>query len=217
MKNFRKYFIKAIKTNYPDQADRLVGDMEEHYAILRVDTAFAARSANPIDRRLDMCTYFLAFIKTLDEEGRSFEEIRKICLEVVTAYVQPRNRLHLWMKRLPALILPTWFGKIMVRWLKRKLSRKGHPDGFVATIITDPEETYGFGYGFDINECGICKLFEKHDYYQYASILCEVDEITSALAGLKLIRTGTIANGAHKCDFRFQRLKDQGIASKGSN
>jgi hypothetical protein len=33
-----------------------------------------------------------------------------------------------------------------------------------------------------------------------------VDEITSSLAGLKLIRTGTIALGAKKCDFRYQKL-----------
>ncbi|MBL7784508.1 MAG: L-2-amino-thiazoline-4-carboxylic acid hydrolase, partial [Chitinophagales bacterium] len=44
----------------------------------------------------------------------------------------------------------------------------------------------------------MCKLFQKHDYSKYASILCEVDEITSGLAGLQLIRTGTIANGAKK-------------------
>jgi hypothetical protein len=80
-----------------------------------------------------------------------------------------------------------------------------HPRGFAAKIITDKEETYGFGYGIDIQECGICKLFTNHNQKQYTSILCEVDNITSALAGLKLIRTGTIANGAHKCDFRFMK------------
>lgn len=207
MSQYKKYFTRAVLAHYPDRAARLVEEIEEHFAILRPDIAFARSSSNPIDRRLEMCTYFLAFIKTLDEDGRSFEEIREICLEVVTDYVQPRNRIHRWLKRLPVLILPTWMGRIMVRWMKENFSRKSHPDGFVAEIITDPRETYGFGYGFDIIECGICKLFKKHDYYQYASILCEVDEITSALAGLKLIRTGTIANGAHKCDFRFEKLK----------
>lgn len=207
MRQYKKYFTRAVLAHYPERAARLVEEIEEHFAIIRPDVAFSTVSSNPIDRRLEMCAYFLAFIKTLDEEGRSFEEIREICLEVVTAYVQPRNRIHQWMKRLPALILPTWPGKVMVRWLKRKLGRKGHEDGFVAMIITDPGETYGFGYGFDIVECGICKLFKKHDYARYASILCEVDEVTSALAGLKLIRTGTIANGAHKCDFRFEKLK----------
>lgn len=82
---------------------------------------------------------------------------------------------------------------------------KGHPDGFRVNMLTDKAETLGFGYGFDIMECGICKLFKKHNYQKYTPILCEVDHITSNLAGLTLIRTGTIANGATTCDFRFKK------------
>ena len=101
--------------------------------------------------------------------------------------------------------MSTRISKIFINALNRKVNHNSNPDGFVANIITDKKETFGLGYGVDILECGICKLFKKHDYQKYASILCEVDEITSALAGLKLIRTGTIANGAKKCDFRFKK------------
>jgi hypothetical protein len=88
------------------------------------------------------------------------------------------------------------------------VKNKAHPDGFAVDIITDPKETFGLGYGFDIIECGICKLFTKHRAGNYTKILCEVDHLTSSLAGLDLIRTGTIANGATKCDFRFkQKIK----------
>lgn len=87
----------------------------------------------------------------------------------------------------------------------QKISRKWHEDGFRAELITDKEETYGLGYGIDILECGICKLFSKHHAQAYTPILCEVDKITSNLAGLELIRKGTIANGADKCDFRFKK------------
>ena len=88
--------------------------------------------------------------------------------------------------------------------MDKRVSQKAHQDGFVAKIITDKNETFGFGYGFDILECGICKLFKKHNYEKYSSILCE-DEKTSSLAGLNLIRTGTIALGAKKCDFRLKK------------
>ncbi len=40
-----------------------------------------------------------------------------------------------------------------------------------------------------------------------ASILCEVDKLTSSLAGLEMVRSGTIANGAAKCDFRWKIAK----------
>lgn len=52
----------------------------------------------------------------------------------------------------------------------------------------------------------ICKLFQKHGAGRYAAILCEVDKLTSSLAGLELIRSGTIANGAAKCDFKFRKV-----------
>ena len=58
-------------------------------------------------------------------------------------------------------------------------------------------------FGFDIVECAIVKLFRKHGAGRYVPILCEVDELTSAMAGLELRREGTIANGAARCDFRF--------------
>ena len=97
--------------------------------------------------------------------------------------------------------------KYFLRAFNKKVSQNENANGFIANIITDKDETYGFGYGVDIIECGICKLFKKHGYEKYASILCEVDKITSGLAGLELIRTGTIALGAEKCDFRFRRIK----------
>ena len=102
-------------------------------------------------------------------------------------------------------ITNTWFGQILIKSFHKRVSANSNANGFIANIITDKKETLGLGYGIDILECGICKLFKKHNYQKYASVLCEVDEITSDLAGLKLIRTGTIANGAKKCDFRFKR------------
>lgn len=46
--------------------------------------------------------------------------------------------------------------------LTKHFPQKGHPDGFRVNMLTDKAETLGFGYGFDIMECGICKLFKKH-------------------------------------------------------
>lgn len=95
--------------------------------------------------------------------------------------------------------------RLILKAMDKKISTKGHDDGFLAKLVTSKQETYGFGYGLDIIECGICKLFAKYDAQTYASILCEIDKITSELAGLELVRTGTIANGAAKCDFRFKK------------
>jgi hypothetical protein len=206
MNDYRKHFVRSISDQYPDEFHSIITATDLHYTKISPDTEFATTSKNPIDRRLDFTSYFLALIKTLDERGESFDAIRKICIGITTNYVQPKSKLHEFFKRLIPKLTHTWVGQKLLKTFQERVSVNSHPDGFVANVITDKKETFGLGYGIDILECGICKLFRKHNYGKYASILCEVDEITSGLAGLKLIRTGTIANGASKCDFRFKRV-----------
>jgi hypothetical protein len=205
MAKYRKHFVAGIKKNFSRIADPIINKVDAHYKIISVDTAFAGSSTNPIDRRLDFCAYFLALIKTLDEHGESFDTTRKICLEIVTDYVRPKNKFQQVLKKLPAKLVTTWLTTYFLKKFDKRVNKNSNPDGFIATIITDKKETLGLGYGVDILECGICKLFNKHNYQKYASILCEVDALTADLAGLKLVRNSTIALGAKKCDFRWER------------
>ena len=205
MANYRKYFVAGIKKNFPVQSNTIVTRADLHYKIISADTSFAASSTNPIDKRLDFSAYFLALIKTLDEQGEKFETTRKICLEIVTEYVRPKNKLQQLLKQLPVKLINTKPATYLLKVFNKRVSRNSNPEGFIANIITDKKETLGLGYGVDILECGICKLFNKHNYQKYSLILCEVDHITSDLAGLKLVRNGTIALGAKKCDFRWER------------
>jgi hypothetical protein len=206
MRGYKKYFINAIRRHFPDNSKNLINEIDNHYLIISKDTEFAITSSNPIDKRLDFCAYFLSLIISLDKVGLPYERIRLICLEITTEYVRPKSRFQLFLKRLPRRLTNTWFSSMLLKWLQNKVSKNSNQDGFIANIITDRSETFGLGYGIDIIQCGICTLFQKHNYGKYSSILCEVDELTSALAGLKLIRNGTIALGAKKCEFRFKRL-----------
>lgn len=203
MKSYRKYFVGAIRRNYPETCSEIILQTDANYLDISADTKFSFTSKNPLDRRLDFSAYFLALIKTLDQQGNPFEMIRRVCLEVAIDYVKPKSKIHAFVKRLLPKLVNTWLAQLLIKRLKKKISKNENPSGFIAEIITDKKETYGLGYGIDILECGICKLFHKHNYDRYSSILCEVDKVTSGLAGLKLKRTGTIANGAKKCDFRF--------------
>ena len=204
MKDYKPYFKQSIERHYPQDAVNLIAQVDAEFLVIQPDVGFAATSANPVDRRLDFAAYFLSLIKVLEKKGEQYHKIRGICLETTIQFVQPRNKFEAFVKKsVPRLVgykITSYFLKIF----DSKISKSGHPDGFVARIITDKNETYGLGYGIDILECGICKLFHKHGFHQYAAILCEVDKITSGLAGLELIRNGTIANGAAKCDFRFK-------------
>jgi len=185
----------------------MVADVDNQFEIMLPDVKFAATSSNPIDKRLVFSAYFLALIKVLDQHGEGYDRIRDVSLEIVKEYVRPKSRFQQFMKKLPVKIIGFKLTQVALRILAKKVSTKGHPDGFVATMTFDKKDTFGLGYGVDILECGICKLFKKQGYEKFSRILCEVDEVTSNLAGLKLIRKGTIANGAKTCDFRYQRIK----------
>lgn len=202
---FRKYFVNGLRNCYPEDADKMIEELDMHFSAISDDTKFAAKSSNPMDKRLDFTACFLALIKTLENRGVAYDEIRQVCLDITYAYVAPKNPFHAQYKKLLPVMLT--FGPVhfLLRKLQKKLSVRGHDDGFRASIIFDKEETYGLGYGVDIHECGICKLFAKHNAFKYSSILCEVDKITTSFAGLEMIRTGTIATGADKCDFRYRR------------
>jgi hypothetical protein len=205
MGDYRKYFDSAIRHHYPATARIILQQVEGHYFNIRPDVAFAAHSANPIDRRLDVSAYFLALMKTLHEQGESFETIKKVCIGIAADYVRPKNQFQKFLKKLPVKLLGTWAGTQILKAFEKRVSSRENPEGFVARIITDKDETYGLGYGVDILECGICKLYKKHNYEKFVPILCEVDKITTAQAGLVMIRNGTIALGAEKCDFRYRK------------
>jgi len=205
MKGYRKYFMSGIRKNFPEQADKLITETDNNFKQISPDTSFAASSSNPIDKRLDFAAYFLAFIKVLDKQGESFDKIRKVSLEIVIDYVRPKNKFQQLIKRIPAKLISSPVGAFFLKKFNKRVSENSNTDGFIANVITDKKETFGLGYGVDITECGICKLFNKHSFQKYSSILCDVDAVTAELAGLKLIRTGTIALGAKKCDFRWER------------
>ena len=202
---YRKFFKQVIKTKLPELSDSIMLETDNHYLIVSKDSNFSKKSNNPLDKRLDLMAYFLALIQTLEKNQIEFEQIKSLCIEIATAYVAPKNKFQNWLKRLPPKLINTKLASQLLKMMNKKISKKGHEDGFLARIITDKQETYGFGYGIDILDCGVCKLFNKHKAGKYTPILCEVDKITSSLAGLELIRKGTIANGADICDFRFKK------------
>lgn len=206
MADYRRYFSSVIQKHFPVKARIIIENAERYYFQSLPDIQFARFSGNPIDKRMDIASYFLAMMRSLQEQGESFESIRSISLEIAREYVRPKNPVHAFMKKLPVKLANTWIMNMLLKSLQRKAAQNSHPDGFVANLITDYEETYGLGYGFDILECGICKLYKKKGFESYATILCEIDEITTSLAGLQLIRKGTIARGATKCDFRYRKV-----------
>src|SRR5688572_16026221 len=110
MKDYKPYFQRALKHYFPYDAAELTTQVDEVFATIEADVAFAKHSPNPVDRRIEFAGYFLAFIRVLDRRGLPFERIRLICTTIAKEYVQPGNAFHAFLKKLPPKIIDTWFG-----------------------------------------------------------------------------------------------------------
>ena len=62
-----------------------------------------------------------------------------------------------------------------------------------------------YDLGYDYHRCGICKLCSDEGCPELAKYLCRMDFVLADIMGMKLVRTGTIAEGADICDFRYSR------------
>ena len=90
--------------------------------------------------------------------------------------------------------------------------RAAKPGEFVFAKI---EGGPGIDWGMDVLSCAICAQFSKFDAMDLVPYMCASDDVISDANGQGLRRTGTIALGAHRCDFRFHsggeplRVSDQ--------
>ncbi len=203
--NYRKIVLKTLKKRYPDNYKLIFNYIESYFEYMGKDIKFAKISSNPMDKRLEFIGYILSIIKVLEQQGKGYEEIKYVILEVANIYVLPKNKIQIFLKNKQGKLIDTKMANILFNVLDKKISVKGNEDGFLARIITDKELTYNLGYGIDILECGVCKLFSKYNADEYVEILCEIDKITSSLAGLNLIRTKLISKGDNICEFRFKK------------
>ena len=204
--NFKKYFAQVLEELYPDDFKEILSKTDAYYATLSDEVAFAKQSKNPLDKRIDFSSYFLSLIAVLEKRGESFQVIREVSISVAKEYIKPKNKLHRWYLKMVPKMANKRIGQYAIRKMQEKVSIKQGAAGFKAQIITNKKETFGLGYGIDIKSCGICTLFKKHDRSEYMPILCEIDQLTSQIAGLQLVRTATLAAGDGCCDFRFKQM-----------
>ena len=175
--SYRTYFNKIVIQQYPDQAINLLHETDKNYTHIAKDIAFSKKSSNPIDKRLDFVAYILSFIQVMEKAGFEYESIKVCCMDITYAYVKPKNKIQVWLKQLPAKLVNTKIAPFVLKLMDRKISRKGHADGFLAKLILDKEQTYGLGYGFDILECAICILLKKHGFEKYSALFHQTKPI----------------------------------------
>ena len=76
-----------------------------------------------------------------------------------------------------------------------------HPGEFQVEVVEVNDSE--LSWGLNITSCAICYQFSKFDAMDLVPYMCASDDVVSDKGGQGLRRTGTIALGAHQCDFRY--------------
>jgi hypothetical protein len=77
-----------------------------------------------------------------------------------------------------------------------------HPGEFVTEVVV--AEAGQTDWGYNMKSCAICYQYGRYDAMALVPYMCASDDVISDKRGQGLRREGTIALGAHQCDFRYK-------------
>lgn len=90
-------------------------------------------------------------------------------------------------------------------WYNRRLfaslvgTSTGSDEGFVGTLVEGGKGSFGVDY----TECALQKFLARVGSAELGPHVCALDFLESEVFGLGLVRNGTLATGAPRCDFRW--------------
>jgi hypothetical protein len=164
---------------------------------------------NPLTENLLASAWFLALAQPLRERGWSDDRIGDLIYRIAEVWVTSSPH---WVAWLQGQLARTPLVKFLLKRVSRQSQQRRNAADFAMQFVDGNGRDFDFG--IDFTECGICKLFQAEQAGGLAKHMCRIDYLTTSLRGIQLIRTGTIANGASKCDFRYKKLPNGQRASQ---
>ncbi|MBT8763542.1 L-2-amino-thiazoline-4-carboxylic acid hydrolase [Desulfohalobiaceae bacterium Ax17] len=150
----------------------------------------------------------LAAYKAMKKQGKPPAEAWELCHQALRLRVAKIPRWKRWLLR-----------RLMFSGLMRKIiARRARQQQKVPFGDFEVEYLIGEGDDFDLGvnylQCGNYRFVMKHGGEAFAPYICMSDIALSDAMGWGLIRTQTLADGCHYCDFRFKKGAATQISSK---
>lgn len=188
--HFYHHVVKAElkKRDFPKDVVRKI-DEEHHKIIQRAKDIGNSRLLSSYI----MGSYFIALNRSTSRSAEENYEIFRdgLCASKLFHKIMGNADSYLDPKRIPA----------RRQWSEDSHKRKYEND-WVVDILPGNDE---YDLGYDYHECGICKLCQDEGCPELAVYLCRMDYVLADIMNMKLVRTGTIAEGASCCDFRYSK------------
>jgi len=150
---------------------------------------------NPLTTTLIGSVQLLSLIVTFEDMGISKEVIGKVIYGIVENIAESKNKM------LMKIFAKRFYSKSRLKKITEagiESQKRQYPGDWVFEINENDQ-----GYFQTQYECGIHKLYTQLGYESYVPYLCLTDYATCAVAGLRLERSKTIADGDDVCNFKF--------------
>jgi hypothetical protein len=190
-------------------ANSLRRDAQAEYEILIPEIPFIkGLRAKVLNRFLLATAQEIAVYKAMKKRGKPPAEAWELCHETLRLYVKTIPKWKIWLLRY--LMFSGLAKKIMARRAKRRqVNRFG--DFEIEYLVGDGKE---FDVGVNYLKCGNHRFAMNHGAKDFAPYICMSDIALSDALGWGLIRTQTLADGCHHCDFRMKKGAATQISSK---
>jgi hypothetical protein len=198
------FFRRALLTRFSkDEVERIIQELQAEFRALLPRLPYIGGKQNPLTTNLVACSWFLALYRVLQPRGLSDDEIGDLVYRVAEEWVTSSPR---WIGRAQSLLIKTPLLRLIFKRITRQSQQRRYPGDFVVHFV--PGDGRTFDFGLDFTGCAIHKFFQAEQAGHFAKYMCRIDYLTTSYKGIELIRTGTIANGADKCDFRYKLARN---------
>ena len=185
---------EAVSTLGEARADRLRSlTWARYYALAPEAPSFRER----MNRNLFVLAVPLLALYQALRQGLEIEQAEALRLAEDMLQAAYRERMN---PVLVAAMNVTYQVAPIRRRFLQKIEKTSEPGGFAFEIPKDERAVFGL----DVHVCPITRFAKEHGAPEIVPMICRIDDlVASKLTGLRLERTGTIANGASHCDFRY--------------
>ena len=201
VKRYGQEFAGMLKTEIHQEYEKLIPEIPY----------IPGFRAKPLNFFLLCTAQELAVYKGMKKHGKPVGEAWEVCHEALRLRTAAIPKWKQW------LLKHFMFSSLVVK-IMRKRARKQEKAQFgdfeIEYLIGD-----GVDYDFGVNylQCGNLDFVNKHGGEEFAPYVCMSDISFSDALGWGLIRTQTLADGCHHCDFRFKKGAPTQISSKTPN
>ncbi len=152
--------------------------------------------------------YAIALRHALDQIGHDESKANALISDIVFASVMPaRTALHRLgrLRHRNAMDAAGWSSRLARRVYYTE------PDWEMQDVPV------ASGFGMDVNRCVIAEFFQSFDMSDLCqAAICDQDIRSAAHHGLVLTRSGTLAGGSDRCDFRYHSGSPAGQPGQSS-